>query len=461
MKTRREFLVAAAGASIALVSSCSSSSGGSGTADTTPIYFTNPGDSRAAELVIDGRRVVFFGAKDADGALLRITHATVDSADGDASKQVAYDFDENGNLARGRLASGETMLFAWLDGGKLVVTYRSADGAQEARYPVDFSGQSSAATTTKSFALRTPPSPGVCAQLLAAAALASREPVGRTSSAASSEGVQLGEVQVVCGTGALVSEVTLTGDFLTASQTGEDVHSPIAFEETGLSGLFEYPLPVGKSPNPGEEFHRTRFDRAVAAICGLSTLSSLLAAGGAGAVCLSLSAVPAIGEIGTIACTAIVLAAAVLCKAKTATSVAGRAVDLFSTEYFISITAQHAKLGSKTIRFQVRQGEVVQRQTITLPGSAGISKLETEPFDPAPLASYTITATADCAGPGYTLTISISGSDGYKNSTSQKLGSTVNSATLVVPGASQGVVDSFTAKLTGPTTDEKSSAITF
>lgn len=275
-----------------------------------------------------------------------------------------------------------------------------------------------------------------------------------------SEGAQIGEVQVTCGSGARVSEVTLTGDFLTSSQTGADVHSPIAFEETGLSGLFEFPLPVGKAPNPAEELHRSRFDRAVTAICGLSKLSSLLAAGSAEAVCLSLSAIPAIGAVGTVACTAIVLSAAVLCKARLATKVGGTAVDLFSTEYFITITATHAKLGTKTIRFQVKEGEIVQPQTIALPGSAGISKLVTDPFDPAPNTSYTITATAACAGPGYTLTIEISGTDGYENSTSQKLDANTSTATLAVPGASKDVKDTFKATLTGPTTDEKSSSIT-
>jgi hypothetical protein len=281
------------------------------------------------------------------------------------------------------------------------------------------------------------------------------------SSAATNASSATGEIEVRCGDGARVSEARVTGELLTASQTGMDVRNEILFTESALAGLWQYPLPVGRAPNPAEDFHRTRFQRAVTALCGLSTLQKLVAPGSAEAVCVPLLAIPTIGAIGVGACTAIVAAAGVVCVAPTLTNVAGAAVDLFSTEYFITVTATHAKLGTKQIKFQVKSGDVVPRQAIAFQGGAGISSLTTEPFDPPPNTSYTITATADCAGDGYTLAISITGSDGYKNSTKAVLSNTVRQATLAVPGATQGVQDKLVATLTGPTMDSKSSSITF
>lgn len=401
-----------------------------------PTYYTNPGDSRAASFVDDeGRVVTAFGPKTATGELVRIAHVTIESPDGDAAKRLDYDFGEDGNVARGRLGSGETMLFTWPSAGRVIITYRSADGSQEARFPYDLGAPSDVAPSSQ-----------------------------RLSSlrhAATNEASMTGELQVTCGDGALVSQANVSGELLTSPQTGTDVRSPIAFTETGLSGLFEYPLPVGRAPNPGEGFHRTRFQRAVDAICGLNTLQGLLAAGSAEAACLALSAIPAIGAVGTATCTVIVLGTGIFCGVRSATNKVGKVVDLFSTEYFVTVNASHAKLGSKELRYQVRSGDVVPRQTIALSGAAAISSLQPDVADPAEGQSYTIEAKADCAGEGYTLGITIRGSDGYSNSAEVALGKTVHEAKLFVPGARKGVVDTFTATLRGPTADTKTSSVTF
>jgi hypothetical protein len=464
LSTRRQFIVTSTGVSIALFTSCKTTETSVATtpSDAAATYYTNPGDSRAAAFVVGGQLVTFFGPKNEAGELQRISHATIDATDGDPAKQVAYDFAENGDLSQGTLGSGETMLFAWPREDRVIITYRSADGSQEARFPHDFAAPSTPASSSVT-PTRTPLGSAACAAMLARAAQASFEHTAKVSSAETSATSTTGEVEVKCSDGARVSEARVTGELLTSPQTGTDVRSPILFTESVLPGLWEYPLPVGRAPNPGEDFHRTRFQRAVAAVCGLKTLGTLLAAGSAEAVCVSLLAIPAIGAVGTAACTAIVAAAGVLCLVRSLTNKAGTAIDLFSTEYFITITATHAKLGTKQIRFQVRSGDVVPRQAITFQGAAGIASLTTEPFDPPPDTGYTITATADCAGDGYTLSISIAGSDGYMDATNPPvaLSSTVRQATLAVPGATQGVMDKFVATLTGPTTDTKNSSITF
>lgn len=394
-------------------------------------YYTNPGDSRAASFV-DGesRTITAFGPKAASGELVRISHASIESSDRDPRRRLDYDFDEDGNVARGALGSGETMLFTWPSSSRVVITYRNANGSQEAQYPYDV-GTSDKVESISS-------------------------PFGATNEASTT-----GEVQVTCGDGALVSEAKLTGELLTSPQTGSDIRSALAFTETGLAGLFEYPLPVGRAPNPGEQFHRTRFQRAVSAICGVNTVGGLLAAGSAEAACIALSAIPAIGAVGTATCTLIVAGVGVFCAVRGATNNIGKAVDLFSSEYFVTVNASHAKLGSSQIRFEVANGDVVPRQTIALSGTAAISKLAPDNPDPNEGQSYTIRATADCAGAGYTLGITITGSDGYSNSTEAPLDKNVHEASLFVPGARKGVTDTFTASLKGPTSDTKTSSVTF
>lgn len=397
-------------------------------------YYTNPGDSRAASFVDGaGRKVTAFGPKTASGELVRISHATIESADGDPQRRLDYDFDEDGNVARGALGSGETMLFAWPTQSRVVITYRNANGSQEAQYPYDLGTSSSSAPVESLISPR----------------------------AVTNEASTTGEVQVTCGDGALVSEAKVTGEVLTAPQTGTDTRSALAFSETGLAGLFEYPLPVGRAPNPGEQFHRTRFQRAVSAICALNTTGGLLAAGSAEAACIALSAIPAIGAVGTATCTVIVAGVGIFCAVRSATNNVGKAVDFFSPEYFITVNASHAKLGANQIRFQVLSGSIVQRQTIRLSGAAAISKLAPDNADPMEGQSYTIKATADCAGAGYTLAIAINGTDGYSNSTEVALDKNVHEASLFVPGARKGVTDTFTASLKGPTTDTKTSSVTF
>jgi hypothetical protein len=88
--------------------------------------------------------------------------------------------------------------------------------------------------------------------------------------------------------------------------------------------------------------------------------------------------------------------------------------------------------------------------------------LGTEPIDPAPSQSYVIFAEAEAlCVEGAQLTLSIVGSDGYTNATTVSLSETVQSASLSVPGASQGVQDTITAELTGAVNDKKTLTVTF
>jgi hypothetical protein len=86
--------------------------------------------------------------------------------------------------------------------------------------------------------------------------------------------------------------------------------------------------------------------------------------------------------------------------------------------------------------------------TIAPTDSVSITSFTVNPVNPAAGQSYTATAQIGCASQNTKVTISISGTDGYQNST---LCTVTGSATcsLGVPGAASGVVDTLTVKIDG------------
>jgi hypothetical protein len=75
----------------------------------------------------------------------------------------------------------------------------------------------------------------------------------------------------------------------------------------------------------------------------------------------------------------------------------------------------------------------------------------TNPADPAPFQSYVATAQIHCAPPDTQVTISIVGTDGFTSSSTAIIQGDAN-ATLFVPGAEEGVVDTVTVRVrNGPT----------
>lgn len=85
---------------------------------------------------------------------------------------------------------------------------------------------------------------------------------------------------------------------------------------------------------------------------------------------------------------------------------------------------------------------------VELPADPKILSFTTTPFDPAPSQGYQVKVEVGCATPPRTVTLSISGTDGFSDSTTCNAhGSTT--CTLFVPGAEAGVVDTLTAAVEG------------
>jgi len=455
--TRRDFFIASAGASLLLLSRCGSSSVGTGEATQPTVkYFTNPADSRAAQLVVDGQVITYFGPKNAAGDLKYVAHVTIDAADGNPKKRIAYDFAANGDPTRATLATGETMLFSWPSSSKVIVTYRTADGAQETRFPYDFTTKTPSGAATTSDLAGAPREPLSEARKASLEASSASERTGTVVSADTASALSRGVVDVMCGGGAPVDEATVTG-YVVIPTNVADERSDLVFTEYG-PGLFEYSLPMAPATNTDVSYRRAQFEAALNLLCKANLAKLFI---GGEAFCLALAAIPAFGVIGAGTCAGLVAAASLLCTARTANTAAGVGVDLFAQTYLVTAIARHAKLGTREIHLTAKAGQAIPKGVITFAGGAVISSLTTDPLDPAESQAYTITAQTTCAGEGYTATLSLVGSDGYKASKSAKLSKDVSSVTLAVPGGKRGVKDKFTATLTGPTNDTKESSITF
>jgi hypothetical protein len=85
---------------------------------------------------------------------------------------------------------------------------------------------------------------------------------------------------------------------------------------------------------------------------------------------------------------------------------------------------------------------------ITTAESVTIASFTVNPVNPAEGQSYTAAAQISCAAQNTQVTVSISGTDGYQNSTSCTITGTAT-CSLLVPGAASGVVDTLTVRVTG------------
>jgi hypothetical protein len=432
---------------------------GDGEAEAT--LFSNPGDTRAAAFTLDGRSGTLFGPKDAEGGVVYIDHAQIGSPDGDPRSEVFLDFDAAGSATRARLGSGETMLFTWLSPTSLSITYQSADGSQEvqfpyeasqvttrepsAAHPIGYLTQAQGAEEVRQLAFAGLPA-AVLMTSTGAAHHAAQSPTGNP-----------GVIEVRCGNGALVAGAEVTGTVAPANAPGTPLL--VSFTET-TPGVFAYSLPIAPAPQPGEQFHRTRVERALMLICFGNT-ALLLTQASKEYICATLLGIPAVGTVGFAACEVVLTSYVWMCRLNFARTVGGAAVDFFANAYEVTALAQHKKLGTKQIKVNASAGAAIPNAVAELTGGAAISDVAISPPDPQPSEGYEVRVSTACAPIGATLTVSVVGTDEFVTSTEVTLSETVTEATLFVPGGAQGIQDTITIQMSGANTDTTTRTIVF
>jgi hypothetical protein len=254
---------------------------------------------------------------------------------------------------------------------------------------------------------------------------------------------------VQCESGDLIGGATVTGRVVPANLPGTPLL--VSFTETS-PGRFAYTLPIAPAPPPGEGFHQARLSRALTLIC-LGNTAMFLTQVAKEVVCASIVAIPVVGQIGAPACLVILTAYVWACRANFGATVGGMTVDFFAGSFQVTARVQHPKYDPTEKTYNVSAGASIPTEVVQVPGSAAIAGVTIETAsgdaDPEPGEAYTIRATTACVPEGTLLTINMIGSDQFPSSTSVTLTEDVSEATLVIPGASQGVYDTITVTLTG------------
>jgi hypothetical protein len=439
----------------------SSGTGGTGgAAEGELTLFSNPGDSRVAAFTEHGQSTLLFGPKDADGIVQYISQARIDSPDGDPQKQALLDFDANGLLTRGALASGETMLFNWVSSTRAIITYQSADGSQEVQFPFDTSAPAGDGTTsgTQESAVLTQ-GDGQVSRLaytgFPGAIKLHLQPRPDLLAAQDESMGNQGRIEVRCQGGALIAE-PVRGWFKATNPPGELVDLSFMYVSTGI---YEYVVPVKKAKMTlDQQKQQSSLNLKLAALCA-GNLGMTVTGVGANAICAFLLEAPPV----VAACLAIINSYRALCAVNTGRMVVTKIIDALAESVDVTAWVDDPKMGHAEVKVTATASAPIPVGVIQVAGYGGIEFIWTDPVDPDPEQGYTVTVRPGaCVPSGAVLTMQVVGTDGYAPPpTTVTLSDTVTQGTLDVPGAAQGVKDTITATLSGSVTDKKTKQIVF
>lgn len=405
------------------------------------IVYGNPADPAIATVSRpDGRRVTYFGNKDTQGRPLNIRQTLVETADRDPALSTVIAFDAQARPISAQVGGGGSLGIEYTTARRAILTFRSANGQVEVKLPFE-NGQVvrkplAALPVLRRRAALAPKPAAVTPSLLPARNLLSEMPGGRAAT-----------IRVTCGSEPVPGAV-LTGSYR-IGETGD--LRPLAFDQVA-PGVFEYSLPTAPASNVNVEAVCDFLDTAIGVTC---EIAKTLGVTGLTVACASIAAGPyAVGIFAF--CERIAIAVLAACEVIPdgapviipCSQIQGM-VDLFTTDTVrIFVTASHPALGKKdTILVAGGISSIAADTRIDLPAKASIALLSTNPADPAPGQGYRITALAQCAPAGTSFTLSIVGTDAYRDSRTTVLTQSNKTVTLDVPGADAGVQDTITARL--------------
>lgn len=410
--------------------------------------FSNPGDPAIMKVQTpDNKIATYFGSKNDAGLATAITQVQVDELDLNLNKKVVIDYDEQGRPVKAMSVAGGRVSFEYASNTRAVVTFTSADGKNQASFLInprkgklittEQSSVSSLRTGTrnsqqfsipKDYVAKSTNSSGMITTL---ATLASNQ----------------SEVRVTCNS-ELLSGVSVYGSYRNFNNT----LIQLSFKEVS-PGVFIYSTP--NEPAPGgidvEEICKA-VGKTLKEICKLIKAGGFV---GLSALCLRLLVFPA-GLALVAACESTIPALILTCRYVNTSN--GAVVELIPCNFIQSIVDTytenpievfiavfHPKLGTKSTTTTLSSSP--QSTTIEFNGSAILTEPIITPFDPAPFQGYIFSIGGFCFQQGTQLRISIVGTDGYQNSNVTVLNESNDTASLFVPGAQGGVIDTLTATL--------------
>lgn len=499
---RRQFLITLGSATLGLavasiLKGCSSgneSGGNSGVPSQPPVasvsdftIMTNSGDPLLVTAeTSDGRVLECYGTRDLSGKPISVEQIFIRSANGDA---LQYDLDSTGRLTRMIAVNGTRLLLNWLSPTEVGLTVISGDGTTQVNTTVDFAqapnkaplGLASLATsapiTQKS---GTPPLRRTGRVTLefrphGTAAIQSPKTVGNQTSTGAS--LLMGAIQSAQGAGAGMCTVQVTSCDLPVEHAEVSV---LVFEDTAgrkflgqfpaskiSSGTYQATLPTDLAPS----INPSQICQDLAGILGNICDAAFSTPGAAEFLCLRLSIVVASTVIGIVVAAEIEVA----CLSVTAgfdlycSTIGGGPVP--GSESLVDRLCKAKALDRTFISKIILQPRVLSLPNntlgaqVTAPGQGPYPALSVDLGSKTEIRSLTLTPPSPGAGVGYvgtadifclpagtTVTLSIVGTDGYQDTTSNTIPSAQREGTFIlsVPGAESGIQDTVTLKVDRP-----------
>lgn len=419
--------------------------------------FVNPADKHLLQAAnSDGSVVDYFGTKDANGLVKSITSAIVALPDGHTE---TIQYDATGRPVHVFGQDGSDLSFTWVSDTQLVVSaLTGGDHSFRVNVPIDLQTgkDSSLAAASLAPAGETPltgqPSPSPSGQLAI------------SPSTFSSMTTATGLIHVTeCGAPVSDAEVFVYVKKLGPLLPGETLETFYLATPTANPGEYEVLLPISPSDAGAntEEILNALAD-ALGKVCELSgpietygpTYICPALATAAGAVLKSPTAAAKVAAV----CESGVAALVTACKVggqpgggeflQALNKLVKYVVDeLANDSYQLTATATLPTgkfIQGSAVKYTV--GEDVPTLNLDDMGSVSISTFNTDPVSPAPFQNYVATVEITCAAPDTLVTMSVVGTDGYTNSTTQKISGN-GTVTLGVPGGAQGVHDTITVQV--------------
>lgn len=420
--------------------------------------FVNPADKHLLQASnSDGSVVDYFGAKDANGLVKSITSAIVTLPDGH-TQTIQYDASARPVHVFGQ--DGSDLSFTWISDTQLVVSALTG-GEESFRVNVPIDLQTSKVSSSLAAASLAPAGETPLTGQL------SPSPSGQlamSASTSSSMTTATGLIHVTqCGAPVSDAEVFVYVKKLGPLLPGETLQTFYLATPTANPGEYEVLLPISPS-NAGantEEILNALAD-ALGKVC---ELSEPIEAYGPNVICPALATAagvvlksPTAAAKVAAVCESGVAALVAACKVAgqpgggELIQVLNKAVKyvvdaLANDSYDMTATATLSTgkfIQGSAVKYTV--GEDVPTLNLDDMGSVKITSFTTDPVSPASSQGYAATAGITCAAPDTLVTMSVVGTDGYTNSTTQKITGN-GTVTLEVPGGAQGVHDTITVQV--------------
>lgn len=431
--------------------------------DTT--LFSGVGDPLWLQLTSqNGDVVTAGGTRDADGFPTLLEAIQYRSLSGENGQIL---FSPEGLPQSATLEDGSRLTFFWTDETHVVVSVLTADGLYQANVELDLT--TLPAEDTGSVDLTNPISSGLLQAAVATPSVrtGAKPPLSLTSSVATREGEALDGTAALAAVGPAtgVVEVRVQSSATGSPVTGADVDVCInrgVIETTcpwvREAGTGQYLALFQNAPDaiPDDliESYCTSIASNVRAACSRGIgqgreFAKQMVQGGCNQ--LAGAVPPQYSGAVSAACRAAFSAVVIACDVTRLGPVLCAGIDSVVNTFDpgdldVSASARKENLSDSSSQTVPSNSTLVNFNLTLNEPDCEILNFSTSPVDPAPFQGYVATVTLGCAGaPTSSITMSVSGTDGYSDSTQCVLESTCQ---LSVPGADATVVDTITVLTT-------------